>query len=407
MNPERESPILLKQLKATGLLSFGPNGIDLPLQNLNVFIGPNGSGKSNLIELIALLQASPRSLPEPVSETGGAKEWLWKGKPAVREATVEVVVPDPSKNMDLRHVLTVKEFGNQFEVADERIENATPYQAMQAQLPFYDYRKGQPWIRDAIESDLRKDSAQGVQRGRDLDRTSVTSGQSILAQLKDPERYPALSRLQEAYGQVRIYRDWVIGPSSRLRRPQIAGGPSDVVEEDFSNYQRVIWSMRKVSQSELLEHLSVLYEGAEDFFLDALGDTVLLSVRETNVGYVPVTRLSDGTLRYLCLLAILLSPSPPPLIVIDEPDLGLHPDLMPTLARLLRRCAERTQVLVTTHSRALVDAFTDEPDVVVTCGKDASGTYFERLSAGHLAEWLERYSLGQLWSRGDLGANRW
>src|SRR5207248_265550 len=110
----------------------------------------------------------------------------------------------------------------------------------------------------------------------------------------------------------------------------------------------------------------------------------LLSVREASAGWVPVTRLSDGTVRYLCLLAILLNPSPPPLIVIDEPDLGLHPDLMPTLAKLLATAAERTQVIVTTHSRALVDALSDHPEAVVVCGKDAGGTFFERLDAADL-----------------------
>ena len=71
--------MLIRRLKVGGLLSFGPQGIDLPLEQLNVLIGPNGSGKSNLLEVLALLKASPTNLPEPVKEMGGVKEWLWKG----------------------------------------------------------------------------------------------------------------------------------------------------------------------------------------------------------------------------------------------------------------------------------------------------------------------------------------
>ena len=76
-----ELTMLIQNLKVTGLLSFGPEGIDLPLGNLNVLVGPNGSGKSNFIEVLALLKAAPKNLPEPVKEMGGVHEWLWKGKP--------------------------------------------------------------------------------------------------------------------------------------------------------------------------------------------------------------------------------------------------------------------------------------------------------------------------------------
>lgn len=70
--------MLIHRLKVAGLLSFGPEGIDLPLQPLNVLIGPNGSGKSNLLEVLALLRASPNDLPAPIKAMGGVEEWLWK-----------------------------------------------------------------------------------------------------------------------------------------------------------------------------------------------------------------------------------------------------------------------------------------------------------------------------------------
>ncbi len=85
--------MLLKKLKVAGLLSFGPDGVDLPLRKLNVFIGANGSGKSNFMEILALLKAAPRSLPQPVKEMGGGREWLWKGEGGnCGEATIEALV---------------------------------------------------------------------------------------------------------------------------------------------------------------------------------------------------------------------------------------------------------------------------------------------------------------------------
>src|SRR5687768_13331951 len=138
--------MLLKKLKVAGLLSFGPDGIDLPLTSLNVFIGANGSGKSNFLEVLALLKAAPRSLPEPVKEMGGVREWLWKGEGATGEATIEALVDNPKGKMDLRHGLIIREHGGRFEVVDERIENETPYPNKPQPLFHYNFRRGHPML---------------------------------------------------------------------------------------------------------------------------------------------------------------------------------------------------------------------------------------------------------------------
>src|SRR5205085_8350333 len=112
---------------------------------------------------------------------------------------------------------------------------------------------------------------------------------------------------------------------------------------------------------------------------------------------IPATRLSDGTLRYLCLLAILQDPEPPPLICIEEPELGLHPDILPKLADLLRDASERTQLIVTTHSDILVDALTETPEVIKVCEKHGGQTVIQGLDSENLSEWLQKYRLGELW----------
>lgn len=149
-----------------------------------------------------------------------------------------------------------------------------------------------------------------------------------------------------------------------------------------------------------------LYDGIDDFDVQIEGGTVQVFFHEGQY-IVPATRLSDGTLRYLCLLAILCHPSPPPLVCIEEPELGLHPDAMPTLAALLKEASERTQLVVTTHSDVLVDAMTDTPEAVLVAQKSAAGTILTRLDAQELAPWLEKYRLGQLWTRGEIGGTRW
>lgn len=119
-------------------------------------------------------------------------------------------------------------------------------------------------------------------------------------------------------------------------------------------------------------------------------------------------RLSDGTLKFLCLLAVLLDPDPAPLICIEEPEVGLHPEAIQIVADALVEASDRTQLIVTTHSEALIDALSERPeDVLITERDFDNGTQFRRLKKEQLSLWLERYSLGQLWRKGELGGTRW
>jgi predicted ATPase len=208
---------------------------------------------------------------------------------------------------------------------------------------------------------------------------------------------------------VRIYREWAFGRSAVFREPQKADMRNDILEEDFSNlglFLNRLKTRSPIAKKAILSGLKDLYEGITDFDVLIEGGTVQVFFTEGDF-VIPATRLSDGTLRYLCLLAILCDPEPPPFICIEEPELGLHPDILPKVASLLRTAAERTQIIVTTHSDILVDAMTDCPEVVVVCEKNEGKTEMNRLSPKDLKVWLEKYRLGQLWIEGQLGGKRW
>ncbi|MDM8548635.1 AAA family ATPase [Desulfobacterales bacterium HSG2] len=121
------------------------------------------------------------------------------------------------------------------------------------------------------------------------------------------------------------------------------------------------------------------------------GGTVQAYLHESMLNQpVPASRVSDGTLRFLCLLLILCHPEPPPLICIEEPELGLHPDILPHIAKLLTDASERTQLIVTTHSDVLVDELTEKPDAVVVCEKYNGATTMGRLDTESLRVWLKK-----------------
>ena len=219
--------------------------------------------------------------------------------------------------------------------------------------------------------------------------------------------FPALWHLREQYGRIRLFRDWSFGPDATLRQPCSAHARSDFLDEGGENLPLVLSNLHGASKRKLLEALRRLFDGIVDFHCPVTSGLVSLFLEESGGRSIPATRLSDGTLRYLCLLAVLLHPEPPSLIGIEEPELGLHPDLLPGLADLLVEASERTQLIVTTHSDVLVDALTDRPESVVVCEKHDGQTEMRRLDKADLAKWLKDYRLGDLWRSGELGGNRW
>lgn len=386
---------LLHSLALGNFLSFGPEMWRLPLGNLNVLVGPNASGKSNLLEAISLLRSAPTDLRPVILRGGGVGEWVWKGAPG-GNATLEAIFTNPGGSQPLRHVLSFRAEQQSFRLEDERIENERPYSGQPEPYFFYRYQQGQPVI----------NTREGNRRS--LRRETVQPDLSILAQLRDPESYPEITHLAKIYERVRLYREWAFGRNTVFREPQKADLRNDRLEEDFSNLGLFLNRLRRQSKvkAALLNGLRDLYEGLTDFDVSIEGGTVQVFFTEGDFT-VPATRLSDGSVRYLCLLAILCDPDPPPLIGLEEPELGLHPDLLPKVADMLVAAAQRTQLIVTTHSDILVDALTEHPDALVICEKHDGRTALRRLAKEEVQPWLEKYRLGQLWTRGQLGGTRW
>ncbi|GIW70952.1 MAG: chromosome segregation protein SMC [Planctomycetota bacterium] len=386
---------LLCELKLRNLLSFGGDTAPLALGPLNVLIGPNGCGKSNLVEAVGLLRAAPADLVAPIREGGGIRDWLWKGADRPTSAVLEVLVEYPQGKQPLRYRLELGDAGGRLEIIDERIENARPFPGHEKPIFYFGYEGGRPMLN--VCGDRRY-----------LRREEVDAQRSILSQRKDPDQYPELTYLGEVFARIRVYREWSFGRYTAPRVPQPADLPNDVLAEDGRNLGLVLSRLRRDPQTKqrLVEHLRKLYDGIDDFEVTVEGGTVQIFLQEGRWA-VPATRLSDGTLRYLGLLAILCHPSPPPLVCLEEPELGLHPDLQAHLATLLREAASRTQLIVTTHSDILVDALTDTPDAVIVCEKEHGCTQLQRLEAERLRPWLESYRLGELWTRGEIGGTRW
>ena len=393
---ERAQPPLLKSITAKNLLSFGPEGMTLDLEPLNVLVGPNGSGKTNLLEVIGLFRAAPGDIEVPIDWGGGIREWIWKGQPH-SPAIAEVLVSYPTSRHYLKHKIAFTETAQQFELVDERVENDQPDEGKSDVFFFYRFQEGYPVL-----------SVKGQDKARSLQRESVTLDESILAQISDPVQFPELAYLSNQYRRIRLYRNWEFGPDMAIRDSQRANTSRTALSENFRNLGVFLNKLRQTPsvKARFIEELSDLYDSITDFELNFEGGTVQIFFTEGEFN-ISATRISDGSLRYLCLLAILLDPNPPPLICIEEPEMGLHPDLMHKLADLLVDASSRCQLVVTTHSDILVDALTDHPEAVVVCEKQEGQTIMNRLDKSNLEQWLEKYRLGDLWVSGELGGVRW
>ncbi len=398
----------LRTIRLRNILSFGPENPELKLESLNVLVGPNGSGKSNLIEGIGLLQAAPGNLLEPIQSGGGVSEWLWKGSEKTPIAEIEATVFYPQGNMPLRHRLDFTVIGQRSELVDEAIENEHPSWPGAVDVFFYyRYQNGHPVLNLKGGSPTSPDG----RSVRQLQRQDLAPDQSVLSQRKDPEQYPELTYLGREYAQIKLFREWNLGRSTQPRKPQPTDLSANFLREDAANIALVLNDLehRPNLRATLVEKLKNADESIVDFSTRVLGGTIQLFLHYSGLkSPVPATRLSDGTVRYLCLLAVLCHPAPPPLVCLEEPELGLHPDLLAGLADLLVDASHRMQLIVTTHSDVLIDGLTKVPEAVVVCEKKNGSTAMSRRTGAELAQWLrDDYGLGQLWRSGEIVGNRW
>lgn len=387
-------------IKVEGFRSL--NYVELCGPRLAVLIGPNGSGKSNFLDLLCLIaEAAQGQLAEGIATRGGFDNIAYKKDP--RDIFVELHFPPEGVFSEERAPITykvkLKKVGPNHRVWFEQLSKG-PDQYHPSSL-YLMHRDRDGCMFRSIKTGQREELGE---EGKALESESELA----IFQVKDQDSYPT------PYKLLRVLQDWVfysdidVGPNAPIRQPSLLR-PTLRLSPNGGNLFSVLYSVQQqhpVIWKEIEELLETVYPEFHSITFPAEGGDgkVLLRWWERpyeKEGGFSANLLSDGTLKLLCLVAILKSPDPPPLICIDEPELGLHPDWIKVVAELMQAAASRTQLIVATHSPQLVTKLA--PDQIVVTEKEGGETRVTRLSEQDLEKWLKEFTLGDLWLAGHFG----
>jgi predicted ATPase len=231
----------------------------------------------------------------------------------------------------------------------------------------------------------------------------------VVTQLRDPIRYPLLDEIRRLLNDWTIFRGFGEGALKNVYESQLLDITEPLrLDAQGRNLVSVLHAIANDTKyAEADDALRAILASAFDDFskLDVrtlAAGRVGLYWRTQNRWQFPASQMSDGMLRFLGLATLLLLPDPPSLIAIDEPEVGLHPELIPLLAGLLKKASAHTQLIVATHSPQLLNAEAIELDDIVVVEREAGRTTLDRPDSERLRLWLERYTLGNLWVMGKL-----
>lgn len=388
----------LEHLAIDGLLSFGQK-TDFRFGRLNLLVGPNGSGKSNLINCIRILRMSPLEIQETFKDSG-FEEWLYKGgSEQLAHANLEVTANLQDIPGKIYHQIRLTNQPNS-RVALEEVISVGEREEQKQPLFIGSYRS------DATLTSV----GTGKRRvNRKMSEAEYNPFSSILSQIRDIGQYPEITRLAGLYTQIRIYSEWSFGRNSSLREAAPTSRTTTILSEAMDDLPLALNGLEKtVAHDAIRRLLRELKETYVDYITRIIFGRVGLELIESPFTTpLPAKRLSDGTLRFLALAAILFQPDPPPLVCLEEPELGMHPDMIRMVAKMIVDASERTQLIITTHSEHLLTTLQDDFDTLFTFDTGLNGSVVRCFSQKEYEEWRQEHTLGELWTSGELGGNRW
>lgn len=353
-----------KSIASVEKLALGPT---------NIIIGPNGSGKSNFIGVFSFLHAIREGhLNDYVRKANGAEQLLHFGSKVTEE---------------IRILVSFRQEVNQYELTLKPTADDSLYPANE--WAYF-------WDKGRYPNSPYHESLSARENGRE-------------AGISNPSLKRTADWVRSRLGRWRLYHVHDTSDSSPMRKTAQLNDNA-YLRPDGSNLPAFLYLLQQkhpISYSLIRSTVQRVAPFFDDFQLnpDPLNeDAIRLAWKhKKSAQYFGSYSLSDGTLRFIALTTLFLQPEKflPSVILVDEPELGLHPAAITMLASLVKQASVKTQVILSTQSSLLLDHF--QPEDVLVADRVEGGTQFTRLDPDKLANWLEDYSLGQLWEKNELG----
>jgi predicted ATPase len=357
----------LEELKVKNFKSIREQ--TLQLGRLNVFIGGNGAGKSNLIGVFHFLnRLVAGDLQNYTGQAGGANSILFFGQKQSPSLAVEL------------------EFGK----GDDA--NGYSFELRPTAEDRFIFSSETIWYH---------------QRSRFPNPLSIVLGAGHSESQVQKSTKTIASHVRNDLDSYRIYHFHDTSSSARVKQ---SGDLDDNrrLHPDAGNLAAFLYRLQQKHAGhfqnieDTIRQIAPFFEGFQLKPSELNPDKIRLEWREKGSdGYFNAHALSDGTLRFMCLATLLLQPILPSVVLLDEPELGLHPAAIGLLAALLESTAQKTQILVATQSVTLINQFT--PEFVWVVERENRESVFKHLESADMSAWLENYSLGELWEKNILG----
>jgi predicted ATPase len=357
-------PTMLNTLAVSGYRSL--RDLAIPLDRLNLVTGPNGSGKSNLYRALRLLaETAQGQLIASLAREGGLTSTLWAGPESFAGAVLRGERPVQGvlrkKPVSLRLGFAADDFSY-------AIDLGLPPPGNEAFGHDPHIKRECVWSGPVLRpSAVLVDRRGAFVKAREEKGTwaVVTQGlasfDSMMTHCADPRNTPELLMMREEIRAWRFYDHFRTDASAPARTPQI-GTHTPILSHDGGDLAAALQTIRQIGDAEGLDTaIDDAFPGARCHVAISDGWFEVEMQQHGLLRPLKGSELSDGTLRYLLWVAALLTPRPPGLLVLNEPETSLHPDLLPALGRLIAQSAERSQILVVSHAPILIDALQHQP----------------------------------------------
>lgn len=401
---------MIKSLTIENFFSFGKSEKIILNEGTNILVGINGSGKSNFIKAIQLLKAG-------ISEKNGLERLLlghWGGFDAIKHLghnSEEIkLVYEFDKEAISRYGMALKQ--NLFYVIKIKRLGLSNYR-LEEEVFSKDEKNNERTVYLKKENGswkINKDKQNGQVQLKPYNEKIFNPQELILAQVADPDSQNPLFMLRKAIEDFSIYEYFDTTLSGPIK--QLSSFSTET--KLFSNGANLVQILNTLKNNHTLHFDKIegfireINPNFKDIGFLAQGSKILMTLREQQLHKaISIEHISDGTLRFLCLLAILYNPEQGKLICIDEPEIGLHPDMIDSIAKGIKYAAQNgTQFFIATHSPLLLNAF-DLEDIWIFEKNTANETKMSFKTEEDFEAWTGNFLAGQMWLRGQLGGVRW